>query len=465
MAWWVTAAWAATGVADIAVDASGAHLVGLRIDGGRARPLPPGPVSFDGASGSFGWPDPRVHSVIGGATGKSDWGIARVRFPWPTGARGLRLGTELRIPILAGPTTAIRLHGEGAAEERLDLVILADGYRTEDLAKFEVDAQLVVDHLLTLEPWATYQDLLGIWRVNTESVESGVDHDEWPEPLRRDTALGCAYGCDGISRLLCCDDALVLNAADEALPAVDGILVLVNDLAYGGAGGFTYAAAYTGDEDAVLVAAHEIGHTLVGLWDEYSYGVTGPGEGPNCAPAETVPWDEWLGAEGVDTFSDCSFTNLSRPTESGCIMKTLTDGYCPVCRQEAMFALYDKVPSLVTSSNPPMGSALSPGDEVIPNPVGIVGRLEFEWTVGDEVVGTDDTYTVSCDDPGDLLGLVARDPTAWVRDDPYGLTAQAVGAWPIDRSSCPGQCGCEHFAVGKLPTLLVPWFFRRRRKC
>jgi hypothetical protein len=421
-------------------------------------------VHVDGTGLTLGWPDPRVRNAFGGATGRSPEGIARVRFPWPDGASVVQLGADRRIPTASLGTGAVRLHGAGEASERLDLVILSDGFTADELGAFADAADAVVAHLLTLEPWSTYRDLLGIWRVDLASAESGVDHPEWPEPADRDTPLGCSYACDGVQRLVCCDDALVLAAADAAVPFGDGILVLVNDPTYGGAGGFTYAAAYVGDDEAVLVAAHEIGHTLVGLWDEYGYGLEGVGEGPNCAPPEAVPWDEWIGAEGVDAFDECSYTNLVRPTESGCIMRTLRDDYCPVCRQEAIFALYDKLPALVLASDPPIGASVEIGETIALDTPGDVDRFEFRWLVEDEEVGTGRAFTPACDLPGDVVGVEVRDPTPWVRDDPYGLTWEVAGPWTVDRSPCPGTCGCRSASAPSALPLLLPLAFRRRRR-
>lgn len=462
MTWWPATALAATGVADIAVDDAGERLVGLRVDPGRSRPALQGPAVVEGTALSFGWPDPRARNGIGvgGATTRS--GIARVRFPWPEGARAVTLGGLRREPVLATGTGAARLHGDGAASERLDLVILPDGYTADELPRFATDADAVVAHLLTLEPWNTYRDLLGVWRVDLESAESGVDHPEWPEPFLRDTALGCTYACEGVQRLVCCDDVLVLAAADAAVPFGDGILVLVNDADYGGAGGFTYAAAFTGDEEAVRVAAHEIGHTLVGLWDEYDYGISGVGDGPNCAEADALPWEEWVGIEGVDAFPTCSYDHLVRPTDDDCIMRTLRDDYCPVCRQEAIFALYDKVPALVVASDPEVGATAPVGRPIVLDTVGDDERLTFRWLSDDVEVGTGRSFTPTCDLPSDVLGVEVRDPTPWVRDDPYALTWEVAGPWTVDRKTCPGSCGCHH-ARGAWLGLVFPLWWRRRR--
>ena len=82
-----------------------------------------------------------------------------------------------------------------------------------------------------------------------------------------------------------------MTTATAAVPDTNGILVVVNDPTYGGSGGFNYAVSYNGAHDGHEVATHELGHALVGLWDEYSYGYDQEGSGPNCAVDPGGDWE------------------------------------------------------------------------------------------------------------------------------------------------------------------------------
>jgi hypothetical protein len=290
-----------------------------------------------------------------------------------------------------------------------------------------------------------------------------------------ESAYGCHYGCTGIDRLICCDDAKVVSAVSEVLPAAEGIMVLINEERYGGSGGAEYGTAYVGSE-GVLVAAHELGHTLVGLWDEYVYtGVEGIIDfAPNCSTDPEPRWEHWIDDEGdIDVYEGCSYTDASRPTNNGCIMRTLQDGYCSVCREWVVHSIYGNLgSSLIQSISPEPSTELKPkGNQVIEFEIDSVGPdegLVHEWAL-DGVVFAENDPDFRLDECSDLKGtlsLTLRDPTDWIRDDPYNHTFETV-AWDVSTRKCGG---CS--ATGTLPLvgtgaltllglLLLPW--RRRR--
>ena len=455
----------------------------VEVDGADVRVIDLVPVDADampragadlavlGADGtallSVGLSDPRVRSVIHphghhepGSVARTDRGIAWVELPWPDGAAAVQTpdGAVItpRLAPLASPPPgdAILVRGSGDAANRLDLVFLADGYTADELTTFADDVERVTAYLLTVEPYASYSDLFNVWRIDRASAESGSQLPGRP-PL--DTAYGCYYGCSGLDRLVCCDEDAVMGEVAQTLPEAEGVMVLVNEDTYGGSGGFSYATSTARHPDGDQIAAHEIGHTLVGLWDEYPYGIDGDpafdGEGANCAAREaSPPWDEWMDAPGVGTFPVCSFGNYFRPTETSCMMNTLQDGYCPVCRQEAIFAIYARLPGLVNSVVP------APGERVVARSSGpsVVFEidanepahgLQFDWYVDDELFAEDQRrFDLRCSGANGELMLKVTDTTPWVRDDPYWLTWDEVGPWSV-KSGPPCDswlsCGCS----------------------
>ena len=85
----------------------------------------------------------------------------------------------------------------------------------------------------------------------------------------RDTALGSAYNCGNVVRVICVDNAAVNAVLSRSVPieARDLVIVLVNDPEYGGSGGpVIVASALTA---TVEIALHESGHTFGRLADEY----------------------------------------------------------------------------------------------------------------------------------------------------------------------------------------------------
>jgi MYXO-CTERM domain-containing protein len=448
--WWMFLAAAAMGGslrATIDVGPNGPVLVdAVHVEG--AVPLTSGDVEILDTEGQLlgtaAIPDPRWRTIIGqdegGEGAKLEYARIRVDVPWPTGATSLRLGDQVLRPNMRSappPGDAVEVSKSGPPAQRLDLVFLGDGYRQSELDTFADDVDWIVDYLREIEPYGDYSGLFNIWRIDTASQDSGVSHDE--SGISRDTAYDCAYGCAGIDRLICCDDATVLAAVDAAVPDADGVLVLINDPVYGGSGGFNYATSYTGSDDGRQVAAHELGHSLVGLWDEYNYGYDGSGEGPNCAASSDGNWDEWFGRQDVSAFLECSYDTLYRPTQNDCMMKSLVNDYCPVCRQEAIFAMYAHLPGLVASITPEPGlletSQGAVEFDVVTN--GPDAGLAHEWTLDGEVVSTDADFTLRCSKGEGELLLRVYDDTPWVRDDPYDLMSESVGPWQV---TVEGEC-------------------------
>ncbi len=169
--------------------------------------------------------------------------VLRVPLNWPDGAVALRLGAQRLSPRLPPPLDPIAVQDSGPSTERLDLVILGDGYGAAELDRFAEDVDRMSAYLLGIEPYGAYRDLFNIWRIDRASAESGVSHYDAGRDEDRDTAYGCCYGCAGIDRLVCCDDAKVMTEVAEAVPGADGVLVLINDPTYGGAGGYQYATS------------------------------------------------------------------------------------------------------------------------------------------------------------------------------------------------------------------------------
>ncbi len=448
--WWIIAATVALGGslrATIDVGPNGPVLVDAVRVGGEV-PASSGEVEILDATGNLiataGIPDARWRTIIGqhggGEGAKLEYARIRVDIPWPDHAAAIRLGNrELRPSDRTSPPPgeAEAVSTSGPSTDRLDLVFLGDGYQQSQLGTFSSDVDGIVDYLREIEPYGSYSGMFNIWRIDAPSNDSGVSHNE--SGISRDTAYDCYYGCSGIDRLVCCDDSAVMAAVEAAVPGADGVLVLINDPVYGGSGGFNYATSYTGSSDGRQVAAHELGHSLVGLWDEYNYGYDGYDEGPNCSLSSEGNWDEWYGSQGVSAFRECSYNGLYRPTDGQCMMRSLLDDYCPVCRQEAIYAMYAHLPSLVSSIDPPPGpldTSAGPVDfDVVTN--GPDAGLVHQWSLDGEVISTDTEFQLRCSKGEGELSLLVYDDTPWVRADPYGLLSETAGPWQI---TVDGEC-------------------------
>ncbi len=200
----------------------------------------------------------------------------------------------------AEPATPIRLNGPAA--NRVGITILGDGYTQPELLKYSTDADSFVTAFFSQSPYLEYQSYFNVHRVDVISNESGADHPE--RNTFRDTALGSAYNCGNVVRVICVDNGAVNGVLSRSVPieARDLVIVLVNDPEYGGSGGSVLvASALTA---TVEIALHESGHTFGRLADEYDVPpppCTNTIEPPEVNAAldisrDRIKWSHWVAA-------------------------------------------------------------------------------------------------------------------------------------------------------------------------
>ncbi len=182
---------------------------------------------------------------------------------------------------LATPTGSTLLWNSGASAQRMDIVLIGDGYASADQSKWVSDAQKISTGILADPLFASYKNSINIRRVDIVSPQSGVSEGG----VTRNTALGTVIGCYGIDRLVCADESKVFAAVGTvtAADARDVIIVVANSTTYGGAGG--NIGTMTMHPQSIEIALHEIGHTAFKLADEYDYGTCDASSEPSEANA------------------------------------------------------------------------------------------------------------------------------------------------------------------------------------
>jgi hypothetical protein len=230
-------------------------------------------------------------------------------------------------------------------DRRINVVIVPDGYTYAEKALMETHANEMVTHFRGKVPYAEHDPFLNYTLVYAYSVDSGTDQCDCGIVL--DTAMGTRFPQQtpqcGHSDNRClyygggCDTSGTGNivAAELRAPYHDETIVMVNTTRYGGCGGSraVYSAA---NDSAREVAVHELGHSLGGLADEYSYN---PGCGFNAGEINTSldaidgAWPEWIEdlgppKEGAQYYQQCVY----RP-QTDCEMRSLNQPFCAVCNQ------------------------------------------------------------------------------------------------------------------------------------
>jgi hypothetical protein len=275
----------------------------------------------------------------------------------------------------------------GPSSNRVDLLVMGDGYTSSQSAKFSTDTTAVIAEFFSIIPYSTYSNYYNIHTLFTASSQAGADHPPYnasctgdnptccsdslmqSDPLRGtmvNTAFDSRFCAYSIHRLLVADFSKVLAAA-SAIPDWDTILLVVNDTTYGGSGGADMAIISM-ESNAVAIAQHEYGHSFVGLADEYDSPYPGyppcsdnSGSVP-CEPNVTnvtnpaqIKWAPWINAgTPIPTPNDPFYAGIvglfqgARYTSAGmyrpgynCIMRVLNAPYCQVPSQAYVLRIYN----------------------------------------------------------------------------------------------------------------------------
>ncbi len=252
----------------------------------------------------------------------------------------------------------------GAISNRINLVILPDGYPPEEMQKFRLDAQNMISSLFQTPPLDDYQSYFNAFAIEVPSKEKGANHPgtatDVTEPkhpvIEVDNYFGSTYDFGGIHRLLVPTNSLNLNLVLASnFPSYDQAFVIVNSPYYGGSGG-PFATASSG-ESSTEIAIHEIGHSFSGLADEYWAGEQYAREADNMTQEtnpEKVRWNPWINHSdvGIYPYGNSGVQALWFRPHQACKMRVLNAPFCAVCTEAFINRIYDLVFPLENYSYP-----------------------------------------------------------------------------------------------------------------
>jgi hypothetical protein len=303
--------------------------------------------------------------------------------------------------------TVTTIIGNGPPENRIDIVVLGDGYTAAELGLYAAHVDNVINAFLAEQPLADYFTYFNVHRVDVISNESGVDEPDIG--IFRDTALDMTYNCGGISRLLCINTNKAIAAA-QAAPDVDQILALANSTRYGGAGypSADIATLAGNNSSAVELALHEFAHAFANVADEYDYGdgatYTGAEPGDrNISTYDAVTmadlgkkWHWWLDLPHVSTYEGAGYYQfgLYRPTFNS-KMRSLGRPFQEINSEELVGSMYKTIDP-IDDATPPSQDPYPPGTPFFVAPLQPASHsLDVQWFVdGAPVAGaTDTTFT------------------------------------------------------------------------
>lgn len=166
-----------------------------------------------------------------------------------------------------------KLMYNGSPNEKVDIVIVGDGYRKEDISKFHSDAEKLNKAMFNTSPFKERKKDFNVWLIDVISDDSGIDKPDLN--IWKSSALGATYNYFGSARYILTEDNKTLRDIISIVP-YDFVNILINDNRYGGGGIFNlYTTTYTitdaPDKEWQIeyVYVHEFGHSFGGLGDEY----------------------------------------------------------------------------------------------------------------------------------------------------------------------------------------------------
>ena len=358
----------------------------------------------------------------------------------------------------AAQNTLTELELNGPSDNRIDFLLMGDGYTAAEQDALLADAESMADAVFAMSPFTPYRPFFNFYVIQSVSAESGADNPS--DGIDVDTAFGCRYDCMGIDRLICCDDAAVMGVADSLLPEHDAIVMMVNAEEYGGSGG--YYAVVSMNVYAAQVVTHEFGHSLGWLGDEYEDPYPGfvfSDVYPNVSPTadrDALKWTEWVDEETplpteevdggpplepVGAFEGACYqsTGLYRPVPE-CFMRRIDTGFCPVCAEALVLSYYGFVEIIDASA--PTGAAVSGATgETLEFSIDAVeaapSTVSYRWYLDETDIDNPEasfSLPIECLTQGDHeIVADVRDETEFAINDPESLLLGSR-AWTVTRT-------------------------------
>jgi hypothetical protein len=155
----------------------------------------------------------------------------------------------------------------GPPSQKVDLLLISEGYTAAQMAKFHSDAKRLVEALFAVEPFKSRRAEFNVRALDLPSAQSGVNRPQVGS-FRR-TPISAEYNIFDSERYVLTLDNRALRDAAASAP-YEFIEILVNEEQYGGGGIFNDQATTAVDTGfAEYVFIHEFGHHFAALADEY----------------------------------------------------------------------------------------------------------------------------------------------------------------------------------------------------
>jgi hypothetical protein len=397
-----------------------------------------------------------------------------------------------------GSATVVPLQITGPPSERLNLVIMGDGYQAHELDEFRADVDRNLNVQWSIEPFRSYRHYFNVYRLEIVSQDSGISCDPDDGNVRRDTPLRLNFAnvcpAPALARGITYGPALTPGTGCTALnaPGCSGTqqhnlfmstylaplgvsgqnvqtLALANTFTYGGIGG-TQATTSGGSPQGPLISTHELGHSLGQMADEYPYSsrdvvrpcYTGgePGSFHHTIRTSTQDmidtqhkWWRWIGEEslsggviglweGGNTFP----CGVRRPSEHS-MMRWLGFYFDQVGREHMTYRVTGRRnANAMTLVHTPLGEVGAEDVVWVETQHPKYHELTVTWRVNGELVpGTANSRNLDLAGldvaAGDVVQVTVQDETEFVRDPTFknGPRMTQTRQWTVGAPLAPAD--------------------------
>ena len=245
----------------------------------------------------------------------------------------------------------------GKPSEKVDIVIIPDGYTVEEMKLFKKDCEKFAGYLFNSSPFKENKDKFNIRGVFAPSKESGTDLPG--ENIWKNTIMNSRFYTFDLERYLMTSDNKTLRHIASNAP-YDQIYILVNHDKYGGGSIYNhYSVCVNNNQYEEFTFVHEFGHGFASLADEYYtsdvayqdfYSLDIEPVDPNLTtlknfeskwkdlvddetPIPTPATEEYKNVVGAFEGGGYVQAGVYRPMQE-CTMKSIVvDNFCPVCKR------------------------------------------------------------------------------------------------------------------------------------
>jgi hypothetical protein len=161
----------------------------------------------------------------------------------------------------------VAIHESGDPSQKVDLLLLGDGYTAAEHDQFIATARELTEILFATSPFRERKDDFNVWALSPPAAQSGVSRPS--TGIFRDSPIGATYDSFRSERYILTFDNKSLRRIASSAP-YDFIEILTNSEVYGGGGIYgLFSTAAANSDWAPYLFVHEFGHHFAGLADEY----------------------------------------------------------------------------------------------------------------------------------------------------------------------------------------------------